>query len=279
MAPSTVALLLVAAVLHASWNAILRSGADRLWSITVMTALGGAMAVALDLALRWPAPDPASWPFMAGSSVLQIGYCLFMVRAYRDGHLGHVYPIARGTAPLLVTLGAWIAAGERLTGPGLAGVFLVSAGIMTLAIGRDRPDKRTLGAAIAAGAFIASYMVVDGLGVRHSGHPLGYAAWLTGAQGLAMLATYCAIRRRPPALPKGRGGGAVLVGAAISTLGYGIALWAMSGAPMAQVSALRETSILFAALLGALFLREPVTLRRILGGVTIAAGAIFLTAG
>jgi drug/metabolite transporter (DMT)-like permease len=277
VAPLTVALLF-AALLHASWNAILRSGSDRLWSITVMTALGGAMALALDLALGWPAPDPASWPYIAVSSVLQIGYCLFMVRAYRDGRLGDVYPIARGTAPLLVTLGAWLAAGEHLTGPALAGVLLVSVGIMTLAIGRDRPDGRTLAAALAAGAFIASYMVVDGLGVRHSGHPVSYAAWLTAVQGLAMVVTFAGIRRRFPALPTGRGGGAVLVGAAISTLAYGVALWAMSGSPMAQVSALRETSILFAAVLGAVMLKEPVTFRRMLGGASIAAGAVFLAA-
>ncbi len=179
MAPLTVGLLLFAALLHASWNAILRSGADRLWSISVMAAVGGAIAVAVALVLRWPAPASASWPFMIGSAVLQVGYCLFLIRAYRDGHLGHVYPVARGTAPLVVTLGAWLVAGERLTAPELLGVVLVCAGIMTLAIGRDRPDLRTLGAAIVSGVFIASYMIVDGLGVRRSGHPLAYAAWAT----------------------------------------------------------------------------------------------------
>jgi drug/metabolite transporter (DMT)-like permease len=149
---------------------------------------------------------------------------------------------------------------------------------MVLAIGRDRPDGRTLAAAVASGAFIASYMVVDGLGVRRSGHPLGYAAWLTAAQGLGMTAVFAAIRRRLPALPARRGGAAVLAGAAISTLAYGVALWAMSGSAMAQVSALRETSILFAAILGALFLKEPITVRRLIGGVSIAAGAACLAA-
>ena len=274
----TVALLLFAALLHASWNAILRSGADRLWSISVMAAVGGAIAVALALALRWPAPAPGSWPFMIGSAVLQVGYCLFLVRAYRDGHLGHVYPVARGTAPLVVAVGAWLVAGERLTAPELVGVFLVCAGIMTLAIGRDRPDLRTLVAAIVSGGFIASYMIVDGLGVRRSGHPLTYAAWAMGIAGLAILLAFVIIRRRPPEPPRGRAGAAALVGAVISTLGYGIALWAMSTSPMAQVSALRETSILFAAVLGALFLCEPISLRRIVGGAGIAAGAICLAA-
>ena len=206
MAPLTVALLLFAALLHASWNAILRGGADRLWSITVMAALGGVMAVAVDLLLGWPAPAPASWPYMAGSALLQVGYCVFLVRAYRDGHLGHVYPIARGVAPLLVTLGAWLVAGERQTPFELAGVLLVCAGIMTLAIGRDRPDVRTLGAALACGAFIACYMVVDGLGVRRSGHPLSYAAWGSSVQGFAVLLAFIAIRRRAPEAPRGRAG-------------------------------------------------------------------------
>ena len=277
MAPLTVALLLVAALLHASWNAILRGGADRLWSITVMAALGGAMAVAFDLVMGWPAPARASWPFMAGSAVLQAGYCLFLVRAYRDGHLGHAYPIARGTAPLLVTLGAWALAGEHLTGPSLAGVLLVSAGILVLAMGRDRPDLKTIAAAMATGAFIAGYMVVDGFGVRRSGHALAYASWGSGVQGLAILMTFVAVRRRLPETPRGRGGLAPVIGALISTLAYSVVLWAMSRSPMGQVSALRETSILFAAVLGALFLGEPVSLRRILGGVAIAAGAVCLT--
>lgn len=279
MAPLTVALLLFAALLHASWNAILRGGSDRLWSISVMAALGGAFAVALALILRWPAPAMASWPYMGLSALLQVGYCLFLVRAYRDGHLAHVYPVARGTAPLAVTLGAWLVAGEHPTGPALAGVLLVCAGIMTLALGRDRPDVRTLGAAVACGAFIASYMIVDGLGVRRSGHPLSYAAWGSAVQGLAILLSFVAIRRRLPERPGGPAGAATMIGAVISTLGYGIALWAMSGSLMAQVSALRETSVLFAAVLGALFLREPMSVRRILGGVSIAAGAICLATG
>jgi drug/metabolite transporter (DMT)-like permease len=276
MPPLTVSLLLLAAVLHAGWNTILRGGSDRLWSITVMTALGGAAALALATVL--PRPAAASLPFMALSTILQTAYALFLVRAYRDGHLAHVYPIARGTAPLLVTAGAWLIVGERLSLPALAGVGLVCAGIMTLAIGRDRPDGRTLAAAVAAGAFIACYMICDGIGVRRSGRPISYAAWLLGAQGLAMLLAFAAIRRRLPAPPRGRPGAATVVGALISTLGYGIALWAMSGSEIAQVSALRETSILFAAAFGALFLREPISLRRILGGLSVAAGAICLAA-
>ena len=276
MSPLVVGLLITAAVLHATWNAILRSGADRLWSITVITTVGAL--VALPFALVLPKPDAASWPYLALSAVLQGGYCLFLVRAYRDGHLAHVYPIARGTAPLLVTLGAAIVAGERLSLPGLAGVALVSGGIMILGFGKDRPDLRSTGAALATGAFIASYMVSDGIGVRVSAHATGYAAWQAVTQGVAMPVVYWAIRRRPPDLPKGAPGVRVVVAAVIGVFSYCVVVWAMSRSPMGQVSALRETSILFAALIGAVFLHEPITPRRLLGAAVIASGAICLSA-
>ena len=276
MSPLVVGLLIMAAVLHATWNAILRSGADRLWSITVISAVGAL--VALPFALALPKPGLASWPYLALSDALQVGYCLFLVRAYRDGHLAHVYPVARGTAPLLVTLGAAIFAGERLALPGLAGVALVSGGIMILGLGKDRPDVRSTGAALAAGAFIACYMVCDGVGVRASQHATGYAAWQAVGQGAAMLPVYWAIRRRPPSLPRGAPGARVVLAAVIGVFSYCVVVWAMSRSPMGQVSALRETSILFAALIGAVFLHERITLRRLLGAVVIASGAICLSA-
>jgi drug/metabolite transporter (DMT)-like permease len=275
MPPLTVALLLLAAFMHASWNAILRGGADRLWSMTMMGVVGGGVAAVAALGL--PAPHMASWPFIALSCVLQVGYSLFLIRAYRDGHLAHVYPIARGTAPLLVTAGAWLVAGEHLTSTTLAGVALVSGGVMLLALGRDRPDARSAGAAFAAGAFIASYMVTDGIGVRLSVAAISYAVWQAAGQGASMLVTYCLVRRSLPGRLRGREGVTTAVAAIIGNVGYGIALWAMSANPMGQVSALRETSILFAAFLGAILLREPLTLRRIAGGATIAAGAICLS--
>jgi drug/metabolite transporter (DMT)-like permease len=275
MPPLTVSLLLFAAFLHASWNAILRRGADRLWSITMMGVVGGGVAA---LAVFWlPQPAPASWPYLALSAALQVGYSLFLVRAYRDGHLAHVYPIARGTAPLLVTLGAWIIAGERLAPAALAGVALVFGGVVLLTLGRDRPDARSVAAAFATGAFIASYMVVDGLGVRRSKAAISYAVWQGATQGAALLVTYVLLRRALPQRLQGRTGLAVGVAALIGNFGYGIALWAMSISPMAQVSALRETSILFAAVLGAILLGEPITVRRVVGGATIAAGAFCLS--
>jgi drug/metabolite transporter (DMT)-like permease len=276
MSPLVVGLLITAAALHATWNAILRSGADRLWSITIISAVAGLVALPIGLAL--PTPAPASWPYLALSAVLQIGYCLSLVRAYRDGHLAHVYPIARGTAPLLVTIGAAAFAGERLGLASMAGVLLVSVGIMILGLGRDRPDPRSTAAALVTGAFIASYMVTDGVGARLSQHAISYAAWQAVSQGSLMVLVYWLIRHTPPRAPRGRPGAQVLLAAIFGLVGYSVVIWAMSLSPMGQVSALRETRILFAAVIGAIFLGEPLNPRRILGGIVITSGAICLSA-
>jgi len=275
MSPFVVAMVLLAAVLHATWNAILRGGEDRLWSMTGICVAG--TVIAAPLAVGLPQPEPASWPYLGLSVVLQISYCLFLVRAYRDGQLAHVYPIARGSAPLLVTLGAAVFAHETLSGSALVCVALVSGGVLILVLGRDRPDTRTVIAAIATGCFIAAYMVTDGIGGRLSHHAVTYAAWDAVGQGPVMFLAYWVFRRRLPPLPRGLAGGHVLLAALIGVVGYSIIVWAMSINPMGKVSALRETSILFAALIGAVFLREPLTLGRIVGGATIAAGAIGLS--
>lgn len=277
MSSLVVALVLGSALLHASWNALLRADADRLKFITVMSAC--CALIALPVALIAPKPAPEAWPYVAASGAVQIAYCLLLVRAYRDGHLAQAYPIARGTAPLLVTLGAALFAGERLSPLGLAGVALVSTGITTLTFGKGRPDVRTAAAAVATGAAIASYMVIDGLGVRLSGSAIGYAAWQAVAQGAPMPFVYLLLRARWPALAWDANLARVAVGAAISVLAYGVVLWAMSLSPMGQVSALRETSILFAAVIGAVFLREPFTPRGLLGAAMIAGGAVALGFG
>jgi drug/metabolite transporter (DMT)-like permease len=272
-----IALVLGSAVMHAAWNAMLRANADRLWAMAVMCFLCGVLA--LPVALIAPAPLPASWPYMVASAAVQIGYALFLVRAYRVGLLAHVYPIARGTAPLLVTLGAAVVAGEHLAPLSLVGVVLVSSGIVAIAFGHGRPDAGSTLAAVACGTCIAAYMVIDGLGVRKSGHAIGYAAWQAVLEGLPMVLVHLAIRRKWPAMRLDRPTGLMLIGAAISVTAYGVVIWGMSLAPMGQVSALRETSILFAAIIGAAFLKERITLRRLLGAAMIAGGAVALSMG
>lgn len=272
--PLIAAMVLGSALLHASWNVLWRSGADRLWSITVMSLVSGAVAAVAIFIV--PAPAAASWAYAAVSGLLQIGYCLFLVWAYEKGELSQVFPIARGVAPLLVALGAAVFAGERLSVPALAGLALVSSGIVGLSLGRERLHLHPTALALASGGFIAAYMVCDGIGVRLSGHPIGYFAWMSLAQAAPMPFAYFAIRRRWPAIRPDREAAKALGGGAISIVAYGTVVWAMAGAVMAKVSGLRETSILFAAILAALFLKERFTWRRALCAVTITTGALLL---
>jgi drug/metabolite transporter (DMT)-like permease len=272
--PLVVALLLGSALLHATWNVLLRSGADRLWSVTVMSLVSGVVAFAAVFFL--PAPAMASWAFAAISGLLQVGYCVFLVWAYEKGELGQVYPIARGAAPLLVALGAAIFAGERLSPPALAGLALVSCGIIGLSLGRQRLAPHATALALASGGFIASYMVCDGMGVRLSGQPVAYFAWMSLAQAAPMPLVYFALRRRWPTIRADREAAKALGGGAISIVSYGVVVWAMAGAVMAKVSGLRETSILFATILAALFLGERFTWRRGACTVLITLGALLL---
>jgi drug/metabolite transporter (DMT)-like permease len=177
-----------------------------------------------------------------------------------------------------VTLGAAIVAGERLSPSALAGVSLVSLGIMALAFERARLAAASTLYALATGGFIAAYTVTDGVGVRLSGSPQSYTVWLFALQGLGMIACYLAVRRsfvvrRRRELVK------AVLGGVFGLVSYGVVIWALAHAPMGQVSALRETSILFAAVLGALFLKEKVTLPRAGAAAMIAAGAVVLAAG
>ena len=274
ISPLVAALVLGSALLHATWNVLLRSGADRLWSITVMSLVSGAVAAVAVFFV--PAPAAASWAFALVSGLLQVGYCVFLVWAYEKGELGQVFPIARGVAPLLVALGAATVAGERLSPPAWAGLALVSCGIVGLSLGRERLAAHATILALASGGFIAAYMVCDGMGVRLSGHPLGYFAWMSLAQALPMPLVFFALRRHWPLIRPDRETAKALGGGAISIVAYGTVVWAMAGAVMAKVSGLRETSILFAAILAALFLNERFTWRRGVCAILITTGALLL---
>jgi drug/metabolite transporter (DMT)-like permease len=278
MSTAVVALVLCAALLHASWNAVLKSGADRLRAITIM-AIGAGLG-ALPLILLAPLPRLAAWPYILLSAVLHVGYNLFLIRAYRAGDFSQAYPIARGSSPLLVALGAAVFAGEIPGWLTLGGVVLVSAGIISLA--RIRPaagtkmPRHSPAAALATGAFIAAYTVVDGIGSRLNGGPGGYAGWLFVLDGLFMAVLFAVLRRAPLANPWSRETRRALGGGVMSLFAYGIVIWALTLAPMGPVSALRETSVLFAMLIGRLFMHEKLTARRISACVVIACGAICL---
>ena len=269
-----VLLVLFAALLHASWNALLRGGADRLWSMTVMCV---AIALVCAIAAMFMAPPATqSWGYALLSALLHVGYNLFLVRSYRVGDLGQIYPISRGSSPALIALGAALFAGEALTAGELLGIGLVSGGIISLAFRGRSLSVPSLPYALGTGCFIAAYSVVDGIGARLSGAPLAYTVWMSALWGVLMPAVYIGLRDARSLFSVRPGMLAAVVGGLVSLLAYAIVIYAMNEAPLGAVSALRETSVLFAALLGYLFLGETLTARRMLACVVIASGAIII---
>jgi phosphonate utilization associated putative membrane protein len=276
---SVVAAVLFAALLHASWNALVKSSADKSLDTALIHLLGSIVALPIVLAVGWPVA--AAWPFILASVTIHIGYYIALSGAYRHGDLGLTYPLMRGTAPLLVALSATLTVGETLSPLSWAGVAGVSCGILLLGLSRHALDSpRAVGFALANAVIIAAYTVVDALGVRASGHALQYVAALFVLDGWpfalmvfwrrggAIVVPY--VRRRWPA---------AFLGAVASLASYGIALWAMTRAPVATVAALRETAVLFAVVLGTWFLKEKLSARRLAGIAAIAAGVMALRMG
>ncbi len=272
--------VLCAAFLHASWNALVRSSGDRLRSATVLQIAIGLFAL---LFLPAAAPiSPASWICVVASAVIHVVYTLLLVRAYEHGDLSVAYPVARGTAPLLVTLGAAAFVGERLNAGAQFGLVLICAGIMAIGLERGRGAQhrmtQVLPIAFATGVSIAAYSVVDGIGVRESGSTIGYAAWMFVLTGL-MMAVYYRLRVGSLRLTRDVGETAkAACGGVCAALAYGIVIWAMDRAPMGPVSALRETSVVFAALIARVYLGERLTPRRAGGCLVIASGALLIGA-
>ena len=270
LTPFSIALVLLAAFLHAGWNALLRGGANRAQSMAVMNATLGIIGLVL-LAIAG-LPTSASWIYVVASGVLHWVYFALLVVTYRSGDLGETYPVARGSSPALVALGGSVFAGEWMNAPGVIGVGLVCGGIFMLAAAKGRLRHMNLPWALATGVSIAAYTIVDGIGVRASG--TGSA---TPRRSLLSLSPYpCGFwRNRGAGFSEVRERSSKAVGGGlISIAAYGAIIWAMQSSPMGAVSALRETSVVFAALLGAAFLRERLTTQRIVACCIIAAGAV-----
>jgi drug/metabolite transporter (DMT)-like permease len=276
MTALVVLLVLGAALMHASWNAILHSDADRLWSMVLMCMISAGCA--LPFAIFLPRPDPASWPYLAASAGVQIVYCFFLVRAYGGGELSQIYPIARGSAPFMVTLGAAVFAHERLGPVALLGVACISGGVISLARGKDRAHPAAVAIAFSTGIMIAGYTLIDGIGSRLSHNAYAYTAWLFVAQGAPMPVIYILLRGRLR-IPLTRETLLTAFGGLISALAYGSVILAMTLTPMGAVAALREVSILFAILIGRIFLKDRTSLPRLIGGGVIATGAMCLALG
>ncbi|TDH58879.1 EamA family transporter [Dankookia rubra] len=238
----------------------------------MMLAVVAASAAAAPF-LPWP--DPASWPYVVASAVIHTGYNLSLVRTYAAGELGETYPISRGSSPVLVALGAAAFAGEGIGILAATGIALVSGGILSLALRGRRVRAGVLPAALTTGVLIGAYTVVDGIGVRLAGNSLAYANSMFLLWGLTTPVLFLVMRRRPPAYTP-RQTATALAGGIVSILAYGIVIWAMQYDAMGVVSALRETSVVHAAVIGRVFLGETLTARRIASCAAIAAGAACL---
>jgi uncharacterized membrane protein len=264
-----------AAILHAGWNAVLRGGSDRLWSMTLMMLAVAASTGVAALVLPWP--NAASWPYVIASALLHTGYNLSLVRTYRTGDLGQTYPISRGSSPVLVSVGAMVFAHEAVSLVSGLGIALVSGGIVSLALQGRTVRAEILPAALTTGVLIGAYTVVDGIGVRLSGDSVAYANSMFLLWSLTMPPLFLVMRGRPPAYTR-RETATALAGGLVSILAYGIVIWAMQSGAMGVVSALRETSVVYAAVIGRIFLKETLTLQRVASCLAIAAGAACLAA-
>jgi drug/metabolite transporter (DMT)-like permease len=268
------AAVLFAAACHAAWNATIKRGLDPL-ATTVVISIGAALVAAAFLPLVG-VPAAASWPWCAASVLIHLFYFAALIESYRAGDLGQVYPIARGSAPLMTATATTVLIGERLGVLGWFGIILLVAGVLLLSLrgGRDlaRLDRKAVGFALFTAVTICAYSVVDGVGARLAGSANAYTVALF--VGIAPVMVLYALARRgaQATLAIGRHWGIGLAGGALQLGSYGIAIWAMTVAPIAIVAALRETSVLFGAAIAVIFLKEPLRASRIVAAVMIVAG-------
>ena len=273
-----VAAVLFGALLHAGWNALVKSSQDKALDTALIHLLGSVVAIPLVLVLGWP--PAAAWPWLLTSLAIHVAYYSALAGAYQNGDLGLTYPLMRGSAPLLVAVSATFTLGETLSPMAWAGVLGISAGVLTLGLSPHAfAAPKAVRFALVNAVIIALYTVVDALGVRASRDAAQYVATLFLLDGWPF-ALLVFLRRRDTALAYAKQRWPLALGGAIASLGsYGIALWAMTQAPVAMVAALRETSVLFAVLMGAWFLKERFNRRRVIGTLIILAGVMALRLG
>jgi drug/metabolite transporter (DMT)-like permease len=269
------AIVLFAAALHAGWNALVRASANKFHD-TVLIVFGAGIWTALLLPLL-PVPAVASWPYLGASVVIHVGYFVLVAVSYRSGELSFVYPLMRGSAPAMTAIFGVLLIGESLSPGGWAGALLISCGVLVLA--GDSWRAGTFRAAPAMFALtnagvIVVYTLVDGQGARLSGHAFSYTGWMFLLTAPLLLAIAAASQGRAVLQRIRLGWRMGLLGGACTLASYGLALWAMTRAPIALVAALRETSVVFAAIIAATLLKEPITRIRYVSIVTVCAGAV-----
>jgi len=274
---SAISIVLVAALLHAMWNAFVKTATDRMAVLGLISL--GHVAIGIVLALQSPLPAFDSWFFIVASTVIHFAYYFLLYHSYRLGDLSHVYPIARGMAPVLVALGAQTFAGESLPPMAWAGILLASFGIFLLAgdVFRGKTPPIVVLTALATGSMIAAYSLVDGMGVRVAGTSLGYIGWLFIFE--IFTAGFIFIR-------VGRGMFHLsrqtlilgLIGGLVSATAYGLVIYVKATAPLGLVSTLRETSVVFAALIGMIWLGERPWKLRLSASLVVAIGVVIMGA-
>ena len=276
--PAVVGAVLLAAVLHAVWNAVAHSIDDQLVGFAL---IGVAVTVgAAGIVLVSPVPSRASWWFLAGSVALHVAYNLLLMRSYRLGDFGQVYPLARGTSPWLVAIAGIVFVGEDLSLIQLLGVPVISVGLCTLVFAGGVPTRAArpaIAAALLTGVVIASYTILDGLGVRNADTVAGYTGWLFLLQGPVLPLAAVVVRRRllwrqvRPHLAAG------LTAGALSLVAYGLVLWAQTRGALAPIAALRETSVIVGAVIGTVVFGERFGRWRITATVLVVAGVVLVT--
>jgi drug/metabolite transporter (DMT)-like permease len=266
-------------LLHAAWNALVKSNDDRLSMMAFVAASGGLLM--LPLLPFTPLPSWEIWKIILLSLALHTGYKVFLVKAYTHGDMGQVYPLARGTAPVLVTLVGFFFLGENLPLLATVGIVVIVAGIISLAwrsrngTGPSGDHHRAIFYALGTSVFIAAYTLNDGIGGRVAQSPSDYVIWLFALDGVAIAAI--ALWRRGPALLRPQRDWAYgLAGGAASIVAYWLVIWAMSVSPLGPVAALRETSVVFGALISGFVLKEGLGWRAVIAAATVAAGVILL---
>jgi drug/metabolite transporter (DMT)-like permease len=269
-------LVLLAAVLHAAWNALVRRDADRLGAMARLALATSVLSAPLLPFFSFP--SASAWPFLCVTLILHTFYMLFLAKAYEEGALGEVYPLARGAAPVLVAIVSYVFLGEHLSPIALAGVALMAGAITSLAW-RGSASVKVQGRpalyALITSLFIAAYTLVDGMGGRAAQSPHVYVVWLFFLYGYPIL-LIALWRRGPSFLMQGRAWIGSSLGAAMSIAAYWIVIWAMKSAPLGPVSALRETSVIFAVVISGLILKEALTARVYAAAVAVVIGICLL---
>jgi drug/metabolite transporter (DMT)-like permease len=266
--------VLFAAACHAGWNALIKVGLDPL-STTTLIAIGAAAVSLLGLPFAG-IPASQAWPWLAASAVVHLFYFAALSESYRVGDLGQVYPLARGSAPLLTAIVSAALLGEHLTLPGWIGIATLAAGVLLLSArgGRDmlQLDRRAVGFALLTALTICAYSVTDGIGVRLSQNPPAYVLWLFVANALTLVpyALWRTGSKVTAAIRRFWRRG--LAGGALQALSYGIVLWAMTLSPIAIVASLRETSVLFGSVIAIIALKEPFVALRVVAAILIVCG-------